>query len=104
MDGKEMLSKEVSLRVDNQFAIDMYPNPTVAEAVFENNLDQDYEMSVSVYDNEGRFVMNIMKNTFIEKGQFRQEFSINDLAAGVYNVVFKIGNDKIERRLIKMSI
>ncbi|MFZ1703291.1 MAG: SdrD B-like domain-containing protein, partial [Saprospiraceae bacterium] len=103
LDGKELLSREVSLQVEKEWKIDVYPNPTVHEATIDLELDADYKVSISLFDNEGRWIKDILSNKLMEKGSHKNTFVTSQLANGMYNLSFQIGEYKTERRIVKIA-
>ncbi len=102
-DGKNMYSKEVSLKTDVDMYCELYPNPAINTTRVEIYLPDDMEVSMDVFDNAGQFVQNVLPSKQIEKGWFVQNINLESMAGGVYNLVIKAGDKTIEKRIIKVS-
>lgn len=97
------MSEIVSIKVKDEFNIEVYPNPAVNDVNIDMILEEDVKITLSLYDNEGKFVRNLFEDVFIEKGNFNYHFTFKNEAAGLYNLVFQTENTRVEKRLIKID-
>ena len=89
LDGKEIVSEIVSIKVKDEFNIEVYPNPAVNDVNIDMILEEDVKITLSLYDNEGKFVRNLFEDVFIEKVNFNYHFTFKNEEAGLYNMVFQ---------------
>jgi hypothetical protein len=101
-DGTFSYSQEVSLMVDENLQVDVYPNPTATDATVEIRLEADAEISVMLFGSEGKHIKTIKEKVLFEKGKVSIPIMMNDLAQGVYTVVIQIGGTRLEKRLVKV--
>lgn len=75
---------------DNQILI--YPNPIQDSAIFEYNLLSQNNISIGIYDMNGKFIKSIIENKNIEAGNQKQFIDLtNNVTTG--NYILKFSND-----------
>jgi hypothetical protein len=84
-----------SLTLENVF-----PNPSSEMSMVQYILPQASQVSVKLYDVQGREVMQVL-NLFQAPGQYRAEIPLNELETGVYQVVLSDGLTVQSSTLVK---
>ncbi|HLV41844.1 MAG TPA: T9SS type A sorting domain-containing protein [Brumimicrobium sp.] len=91
-DGQKYIDGNLSVKDDVLKQIEMFPNPTVNEVQF-NNLDVETELLI--YDMAGQLVLKTKVNPNANK------VDVSNFAKGSYNVMIKINNQFVVKKLIK---
>jgi hypothetical protein len=73
----------------------IYPNPTVDEAAVQFEVSSDTKLTASLYDNNGRLVLEIATLP-AKKGLNEFSFSLQPLSSGVYTLVLTEKDNVIE--------
>lgn len=79
-----------------------YPNPFNARTVFEFELPQRAEVKLYLYDIQGRKVATLAEGIF-QPGRYKQTFSGEQLASGVYFVSLSTGNYEAIRKVVLLK-
>ncbi|HJW28324.1 MAG TPA: T9SS type A sorting domain-containing protein, partial [Saprospiraceae bacterium] len=66
-------------------SLEIYPNPAEALTTISFNLDQPENVSVVIYDLNGKVIEKIMQG-FAEKGQYDLDWNTENISPGVYLV------------------
>lgn len=66
----------------------LFPNPVETNARLDFSLNDNTPLTIDLLDAKGAFVKNITNNTF-GAGEHSIDFSADDLASGVYMIVFR---------------
>jgi hypothetical protein len=98
LDGKEAISKIVSVNFSDKVktALQVYPNPVHSALQVEVMSDEESTKTVQVFDLAGRIVLT--QNTVLTKGLNSISLDVNSVLAGTYLV--KVGSDV--SRFVKM--
>ncbi|MBK8623008.1 MAG: DUF11 domain-containing protein [Saprospiraceae bacterium] len=102
-DGKYLFSKEVSLKSEQDLYCELYPNPAIHATRVDMYLPDNFVINMDIYDNKGKLVQKVVESKQIEKGWFVQNINLDSMSGGVYNLVVKVGDRTIEKRIIKVS-
>jgi hypothetical protein len=79
----------------------VFPNPLQGnELNIKFDLIKDSDISIDLYDLEGKLVQNLMQNTSFTKGIFKRKFTIN-VANGIYLVDIKSNSGSINYKIMK---
>jgi hypothetical protein len=99
LDGKEAISKVVSVNFSDKVktALQVYPNPVHSALQVEVMSDEESTKTVQVFDLAGRVILT--KNTAFTKGLNNILLDVNTVLAGTYLV--KVGSDV--SRFVKMQ-
>lgn len=80
----------------------LYPNPTSGIFNIEVNLLQNTKMNASIYNNQGRVVMNVGDFTSDEfNTRQNKEVNVSNLMNGIYYLILSGNNKKITKPFIK---
>jgi len=80
----------------------LYPNPTSGIFNIEVNLLQNTKMNASIYNNQGRVVMNVGDFTSDEfNTKQNKEVNVSNLMNGIYYLILSGNNKKITKPFIK---
>ncbi|RUA35062.1 MAG: hypothetical protein DSY77_03490 [Bacteroidetes bacterium] len=87
------------LSVDNEFEsldINVYPNPSRGKInmTFSKVLNSD--LKIFILDNSGK----ILKNTSVNKGSIQAELNLTGFASGVYHIITKNSEGKLNRQKV----
>jgi len=101
-DGTFEYSNIISIKVEREdvFNVDMYPNPTAGFVTFDITLNVTDDLSVTIYDKSGKFVMEqkLSKDDVSEFNTFTLD--VNALPSGVYNTVIRTNSNVTAKQLI----
>lgn len=81
--------------------ISIYPNPFTGTTSWYAGLAEDAQLSLEVFDIQGRLVRQPADHLALEKGTHRMEIDLSDLAPGVYFVRTTLGGKTFQDRIIK---
>ncbi len=102
-DGEYDYSKEVS--IDNFVAMEirMYPNPATESTSFEFSSNEEGVIIVELFGTDGKLLKTI--NHEVSDILVRESFDLNveELPVGVYNVLVKLNNSVIRKKLVKIN-
>jgi uncharacterized repeat protein (TIGR01451 family) len=99
-DGSSSYSDLALLRESGEYSVDVYPNPTASIANITVNLPSDSHMQISLYDNKGSWVRDIMQEKQVNEGQHTYEWSMIGLRYGVYHVKVYCDNQTLVKKII----
>ena len=74
---------------------DVYPNPSSGSFNIYLELPSKKDISMKIFDVNGRVVKEILKNNFLSK-----LFSFEDMPNGIYTVLLNIGNERIKKNIV----
>jgi hypothetical protein len=89
-----------SLELENNFGIQIYPNPFQDEINISINLESESQVEFSIYELNGRLIKRL-GNTKMVTGEHLLNYQIGINNPGVYLLFIKVGNRLIVRKLIK---
>lgn len=92
-DGQRYVNGTLGLSASELEQISMYPNPVEDEVIFK---DLKMETNVIVYDMNGKMLINT------QVSPAKNQLDVRHFAQGTYNVVLKIDNQMIIKKLIKL--
>jgi hypothetical protein len=93
-EGQLMIGGEGSVSVQS---MSIYPNPATSEATVDVRMVLSGEVSIRVYDVQGKLMESYL--VMAEGEQFTYTLSLENLAAGMYNVVVESGDEKQTSKL-----
>jgi hypothetical protein len=93
-EGQLMIGGEGSVSVQS---MNIYPNPATSEATVDVRMVLSGEVSIRVYDVQGKLVESYL--VMAEGEQFTYTLSLENLSAGMYNVVVESGDEKQTSKL-----
>jgi hypothetical protein len=90
--------------VNENFKIDIYPNPYQGRVTIAYNLENTANVNISVYDLTGKLV-NIVTKGVETAGQKQHYFSATELGmpTGAYIVKLRIDNKEISRKILEVK-
>ena len=74
---------------------DVYPNPSSGSFNIYLELPSKKDISMKIFDINGRVVKEISKNNFLN-----QLFSFEDIPNGIYTILLNVGNEKIKKNIV----
>ncbi|MFK7934060.1 MAG: T9SS type A sorting domain-containing protein, partial [Saprospiraceae bacterium] len=77
--------------------VNVYPNPTQGATMIDLDLSNTQNVLLELYDLSGRQVATLIQNSLLSAGQYRYEWSCEQLLTGMYLVVL---NGKVIDRLV----
>ena len=84
--------------INNNISLDVYPNPTNAQATISLTLDQFSKVSINVNDVLGRSVYE--SNSNLQKGNHLVTFTLEDYESGIYFITTNINDQSFGNKLI----
>ncbi|MEO8209905.1 MAG: CHRD domain-containing protein [bacterium] len=95
------LNNEIEIGIPKNFNLSQnYPNPFNPSTKIDLELPRDGNVSISIYDNSGRLVANIM-NEFRTAGYYTVNFNAANLASGIY--FYKMQSQNFNK-VLKMTL
>ena len=85
--------------VENAFEsieISVYPNPSRGKINMVFNQELNSELKIFILDSNGK----IIQNSKVAKGSLKAEFNLTGLASGVYHIISKNSEGKLNRQKI----
>ncbi|WMN11346.1 T9SS type A sorting domain-containing protein [Marivirga salinae] len=76
--------------------INVYPNPSRGEVQMIFNKELNSDLKIFILDSNGK----IIQNTKIKKGSLKAELNLSGLASGVYHIISKDSDGKLNRQKI----
>ncbi|MFN8154961.1 MAG: T9SS type A sorting domain-containing protein [Bacteroidia bacterium] len=75
------------------------PNPAAGIALVPFTLDRTTVTDIRIYDLNGRLVQNVL-NQELNAGNYKAEVNADALAAGVYTIVMRAGDQVLQSKLV----
>ena len=79
--------------------IDVYPNPVSNESTISFSLNQSQNVSLKIFDVNGKFVSSLADRNF-EEGEHQIEFNAEKINAGIYFLKMQAGEFLKTEKLI----
>ena len=70
----------------------LYPDPAHSSAILTFSIMENTEVSAMIYSTDGRVVKQIYNKEILQEGKYNKEIFLNDIAPGLYQVVFRDKN------------
>jgi hypothetical protein len=77
-----------------------YPNPFNPETTIEYDLERPCRVSLTLYDIQGRLIMDLIHDEYKSAGHYKRVFNASGLASGVYLCRLKSGTSMQTQRMI----
>ncbi len=77
----------------------VYPNPSSQSSLIQYALNKPQQVSIDIFDIQGRKIKSLT-NSYQASGIHEVSFRTEDLAAGVYQLIFNVGNSFDSRKLV----
>lgn len=100
LDGQLDMSRIVSVEVETETALRVYPNPTVGTIYVDLELTVEAPVRVELFDATGRKVMTVLNEPLLAKGRLDTAVDLSALEAGVYTVRVVVGTEVQNRSVI----
>lgn len=101
-DGKFTYSKTVFVSKQGENSIKMYPSPARNQTNLDITLMLNADVKIEMYDASARLIKTIT-NQEMEKGNHLLNIGLDDVQSGVYNLVIKVNEEVINKKLIKID-
>ena len=86
--------------IPNNFNLSQnYPNPFNPTTTIEFSINKGSNVSLSIYDINGRLVTNLIKSTYFESGSYKIRFDASKLASGTYIYLLKNGTQELSKKM-----
>ena len=102
-DGKSSYSKLVKVSHNGENSIEIYPNPARNETSIQLVLAQDSDVKVEMYDAAAKLIQVIKPSGIQKAGDVSYNTNLQDIPAGVYNVIFTIDGVQTQKKLIRIE-
>jgi len=97
-DGTIDYSDIVVVTIDRKEAqLSLYPNPAIDQAVLTITLDEDTEVTMSIFNADGKLIRSDLNVEQVSPGQYEKRIALDDLLPGVYRVKLQ-ANDRVWNR------
>jgi hypothetical protein len=97
---KEADRKNIQERIEDEYTILVYPNPTNNFATFEYNLPVSGIVNLYVINAFGQLVKDLVVNENQDKGIYKVSFNASNLSPGTYLYTLQVGDFKETKKLI----
>lgn len=88
---------------DNIKLVDVYPNPITNEANLKFLLLEDRYLCISIHDQNGNFVKNILDWDKLKNGEHNIQINLNSMTSGTYTIsIITDKSEKVVKRVIKL--
>ncbi len=79
----------------------IYPNPIQQNEILQYTLTKDEELTLSLYDVNGRLIKNFFTQQKRNAGEYKEELNMGNLAAGNYLLTLSNGEYNVSVKLVK---
>ncbi|MEP7145679.1 MAG: choice-of-anchor J domain-containing protein [bacterium] len=94
------LSNEVVIGIPNRYELSQnYPNPFNPTTVINYQLPKDGNVSISVFDNSGKEIMNLV-NGFKTAGYYTINLNASSLSSGIYYYKLSFDNFSVVKKMM----
>ena len=76
-----------------------YPNPFNPTTTIEFSIKKSSNISLSIYDINGRLVTKLINSAYFESGSYKINFDASKLASGTYIYVLKNGTQELSKKM-----
>jgi hypothetical protein len=101
-DGKFSYSKTVKVESRDLINFELNPNPSVSQSILDMNLPEESLVSIELYDATSKLVSSITNTNTYYQGQQSFYINLDNLNAGVYNLLIKVNERVYNKKLIKI--
>jgi uncharacterized repeat protein (TIGR01451 family) len=102
-DGQYTYSKMVSVNHSGTLSVSLYPNPAKEETNINVMVGQDSKVEIELFDSASKLIASIKPSDAQKAGETMYNLKLNDVPAGVYNVVITINGQAIQKKLIRLE-
>ena len=102
-DGKSSYSKLVKVSHNGENSIEIYPNPARNETSIQLVLAQDSDVKVEMFDAAAKLIQVIKPSGIQKAGDVSYNTNLQDIPAGVYNVIITIDGVQTQKKLIRIE-
>ena len=102
-DGKMSYSPLAKVSHSGENSIDLYPYPAIDETSIEISLSEDAEVKIEMYDSSSKLVKTIQKTEDQRSGEWIYKADLEDVPAGVYNILITIDGVVTQKKLIRIE-
>lgn len=93
---------QLIINPETVLSLDIYPNPVLSDATIKFAVNQDTDISLSVYDMQGRKVIDAGLQKALQGIDYYIPVNTNKLSSGIYIVTLKAGNIDKQCKLVKI--
>ncbi|MBK7636470.1 MAG: T9SS type A sorting domain-containing protein [Saprospiraceae bacterium] len=102
-DGQYTYSKLVSVSHSGTLSVSLYPNPAKEETNINVMVGQDSKVEIELFDSASKLIASIKPSDAQKAGETMYNLKLNDVPAGVYNVVITINGQAVQKKLIRIE-
>jgi uncharacterized repeat protein (TIGR01451 family) len=102
-DGQEDVSDIATVRQSGTTEMSIYPNPTVEGANVNINLVAPSNISINLYNRDGRLINTMSRASAYDIGKHVIQLPMTDMPAGVYRVDVSVNGEVKPFKLIKIK-
>ena len=93
----------VSVNHSGTLSVSLYPNPAKEETNINVMVGQDSKVEIELFDSASKLIASIKPSDAQKAGETMYNLKLNDVPAGVYNVVITINGQAIQKKLIRLE-
>ena len=82
--------------------IQVFPNPFTSHVSFQIDLQKASQLSINIYDIQGKIIDVSVQNTTINEGIYTKEFDFGHLSKGIYFYTLRIDDQVQSGKFVKM--
>ena len=82
--------------------IQVFPNPFTSHVSFQIDLQKASQLSINIYDIQGKMIDVSVQNTTINEGIYTKEFDFGHLSKGIYFYTLRIDDQVQSGKFVKM--
>lgn len=90
-------------RKENDYEIKLAPNPANEDVILYMNLPSAVEISLHIYDIEGRIAKTLKDSQILDSGIQKLHLNIYDLPPGIYLLHLVVDGSAITKKLVKTN-
>jgi hypothetical protein len=100
--GAMRLSNSETEAIENTNSVQVFPNPFSSHVSFQIELQKTSQLSINIYDIQGKMIDVSVQNATIDEGIFTKEYDLSDLSKGIYFYTIRI-NDQVQAgKIVRM--
>ena len=100
--GAMRLANTVEEEKESIANIQVFPNPFSSHITFQLDLQKASQLSINIYDIQGKMIDESVQNATIDEGVFTKEYDFGYLAKGIYFYTLRIDDQVQSGKFVKM--
>jgi hypothetical protein len=100
--GAMRLSNSETEAIENTNSVQVFPNPFSSHVSFQIEVQKTSQLSINIYDIQGKMIDVSVQNATINEGIFTKEYDLSYLSKGIYFYTIRIDDQVQAGKIVRM--